>query len=205
MKKITVRQRQVLDHIIQYISDYGYPPTLMELTNLLGASSRNTAVKHVHALAQKGYIHWEKNKARGLRVLDTRQRAIENEISLPLIGSVRAGSPMLAEENVERHIPIPRHFMPTPGSHFLLRVQGESMINAGILENDIVIVRSQSQANVGEIVVALIENEATVKRLARSQNKLYLKAENDRVPDIHPFGAWSIQGRVVALMREHIT
>ncbi|MDZ7723411.1 MAG: transcriptional repressor LexA [candidate division KSB1 bacterium] len=206
MKPLTARQKQVLDIIIQFIREYRFPPTLKEITDLLGASSRNTAVKHVQALTKKGYLHWEKNKARSIRILDSGgQESDKTQVSLPLVGSVTAGSPMLSEENIERHITIPRHFIRTLDKHFLLKVQGESMKNAGILENDLVIVRSQTQAGTGDIIVALLGNETTVKRLEKSNGNLYLKAENPAFSDIHPTGEWSIQGRVVGLLREHIT
>ena len=205
MKNITPRQQHVLNLIRKFIRDYGYPPTLKELTDLLGASSRNTAVKHVQALAKKGFLHWEKNKARGLRVLAAAGQTSDNDpIKLPLVGSVTAGTPMLAEENIERHIPVPRQFIHSMHTHFLLQIRGESMKNAGILNEDLVIVRSQSQAKTGDIVVALVENETTVKRLAKSNGRLFLKAENEAFPDIHPSGEWSIQGRVVGLLREHV-
>ena len=205
MKGITSRQQTVLDIIIRYIREQGYPPTLRELADELGVSSRNSSVKHLTALAKKGYIIWEKNKARGIR-LARPQKVWEGEdmTSLPLIGAVTAGLPMLAEQNIERYVPVPRYLVHSGDEHFVLRVEGESMRNAGILDRDLVIVRSQQNANIGEIVVALIETEATVKRLAEADGRRYLKAENPAYPDIYPEGEWSIQGKVVALVRENM-
>ncbi|MDZ7315616.1 MAG: transcriptional repressor LexA, partial [candidate division KSB1 bacterium] len=179
--------------------------TLQELTEELGASSRNTAVKHLSTLARKGYIVWEKNIARGIRVLETGgELTVGKEVRLPLVGTVTAGMPILAEENIERYLAVPKYLLHSPGRHFLLRVKGDSMRNAGILHNDVVIVRSQQIADLGDIVVALIGNEATVKRLAAENGRLYLKAENPLYPDLRPEEEWSIQGKVVALLRENV-
>ena len=205
MKNLTSRQRTVLEIIARLMKEQGYPPTLKELADALGASSRNTAVKHLAALSRKGAIVWEKNKARGIRLLESSGLLDrEEELSLPLVGSVTAGTPMLAEENIERHVPVPRSLLRAGGRHFLLRIQGDSMRGAGILDQDLVVVRSQNSAELNDIVVALLENEATVKRLARAGDRLYLKPENPDYPDILPGGEWSIQGRVMALVRENV-
>jgi repressor LexA len=205
MKKITARQQTVLAIIARIIKEQGYPPTLQDLTDALGASSRNTAVKHLVALAKKGYIVWEKNKARGIRLIKSRE-LLDNdeEMNLPLVGAVTAGLPMLAEENIERYVPVPRFLVRNPGSHFLLRVKGLSMKNAGLLDKDLVVVRSQNQADVGDVVVALIDGEATVKRLAVQGERQFLQAGNPEYADIHPEGDWSIQGKVMALVRESV-
>lgn len=205
MKKITQRQQAVLDVISASIREKGYPPTLKELADALGVSSRNSAVKHLTALTKKGYIVWENNKARGIRLLEKAGGMdSENEVNLPLVGAVTAGVPMLAEENIERYVPVPRYLVKGSGRHFLLTVQGESMKNAGILDRDLVVVRSQAAAQPGDVVVALMDGEATVKRLAEKKGRRYLKAENPDYDDIHPDGDWSVQGKVVALLRENI-
>jgi repressor LexA len=205
MKGLTQRQRHVLEIIVRKIKEQGFPPTLQDLTEALGVSSRNTAVKHLTALARKKYIVWEKNKARGIRLLEPMGLLDgENEKSLPLVGAVTAGLPMLAEENIERYVPVPRYLCRSTQTHYLLRVQGDSMKNAGILDNDLVVVRSQSSAGVGDVIVALLDNEATVKRLASRGGERYLKAENPDYTDIHPTGEWTIQGKVVALVRENV-
>jgi repressor LexA len=205
MKGITARQQTVLEIIARIIKERGYPPTLQDLTDALGASSRNTAVKHLVALAKKGYILWEKNKARGIRLIKPMGLLdSEEEMNLPLVGAVTAGSPMLAEQNIERYVPVPRFLVRNTGSHFLLRVKGHSMKDAGLLDRDLVVVRSQNSADTGEVVVALIGGEATVKRLASDNGRQYLKAENPEYVDIHPESEWNIQGRVVALLRESV-
>ncbi len=205
MKKPSPRQKTVLEIILRWIREQGYPPTLKEMADELGVASRNSIVKHLTGLAKKGYIIWEDNKARGIRVVE-HMGLLDNEgeKSLPLVGEITAGLPLLAEENIECYVPVPRYLVRSDDRHFLLKVQGESMKNVGILAEDLVVVRSQNSANVGEIIVALIEDEATVKRLASKEGRRYLKVENPSFSDIHPSGSWSIQGKIVALVRENI-
>lgn len=204
MEKLTFKQEKALQVIRQKTREQGYPPTLKEITEALGAASRTTAVKYLNLLAKKGYISWEHNKARGIQVLLPGAEMEGDEVGLPLIGAVTAGLPMLAEQNVERYVMVPRHLLRSPERHFLLRVRGDSMIGAGILNNDLVVVRSQSDAQVGEVVVALLESEATVKRLALGQGRRYLHAENPAYADIYPEREWAVQGKVVALIREEV-
>ena len=205
MEKLSKRQREVLHVIITMIKEKGYPPTLKELAAALGAASRNTAVKHLAMLDRKGYILWEKNKARSIRIVEPLGFwDSDDEQSLPLVGSVRAGAPMLAEENIERYVPVPKYLIRSTDKHFLLKVQGESMKNAGILDEDLVVVRSQSSADVGDVVVALIGGDATAKRLAEKKGQRFLKAENPEFDDIFPTTEWSIQGKVVSLLRESV-
>ena len=204
MEKLTKRQQEVLETVIRLIKEKEFPPTLQELSDELGAASRNTAVKHLTMLDRKGYIRWEKNIARGIRVLEHKGLMDgEREASLPLVGSVPAGAPMLAEENIERYVPVPTYLLRS-GRHFLLRVKGDSMKNAGILNGDLVIVRSQSEADLGDVVVALMNGEATVKRLAAKEGQRYLKPDNPQYADIYPETEWRIQGKVVALLRESV-
>lgn len=205
MKKLTRRQQEVFETILHLMKEQEYPPTIKELTERLGAASRNTAVKHLAMLDRKGYIEWKKNTARGIKVLEHKVLLdSRDEWSLPLVGAVTAGIPMLAEENIERYMPVPKYLLQVAERHFLLRVRGESMRNAGILNGDLVVVRSQLEADIGDIVVALLETEATVKRLAVKEGQCYLKAENPAFSDIYPEREWSIQGKVVALMRETV-
>ncbi|MBN1540729.1 transcriptional repressor LexA [candidate division KSB1 bacterium] len=206
MEKLTEKQRRVLRLIVRSIQEKGYPPTLKDLADALGVSSRNTAVKYLTVLARKGYIVWERNTARGIQLVDSAGIASAGGgVLLPLVGSVTAGLPMLAEENIERHVQVPSYLVSSSVAHFLLRVRGDSMVGAGILDGDLVVVRSQSTADTGSVVVALLDGgEATVKRLMQREERRYLKAENPEYPDIHPAGEWSIQGRVVALVREAV-
>ena len=204
MEKLSVKQEKVLKFIAKTIRQQNFPPTLQEIADELGAASRNSAVKYLDTLQRKGYIKWGV-KARGIQLLEPKGLLDrEDELSLPLVGAVTAGLPMLAEENIERYVPVPRLLVSSLGTHFLLRVKGDSMKDAGILDGDLVIVRSGSSADHGDVVVALIENDATVKRLMMRDGKRYLKPENPDFPEIHPEGEWSIQGKVVGLIRESV-
>ena len=206
MKPLTDKQKNVLKLIAEKIKDVGYPPTLQELADELGVRSKNAVLKHLTALEKKGYIgKREGGAARGIRILESLGFLDGPNISrVPLVGSVPAGSPLLAEENVDRYLTIPQDLLPSKGDCFALKVQGDSMINAGILEDDLVVVHSTNSANNGDIVVALIGNETTVKRFMVTGNDRYLKPENPNYSDIYPTEEWSVQGRVVALIRESV-
>ncbi|MCH7755646.1 transcriptional repressor LexA [candidate division KSB1 bacterium] len=206
MKPLTDKQKNVLKLIAEKIKDAGYPPTLQELADELGVRSKNAVLKHLTALEKKGYIgKREGGAARGIRILESLGFLDGPGISrVPLVGSVPAGSPLLAEENVDRYLTIPQDLIPAKGECFALKVQGDSMINAGILEDDLVVVHSTNSANNGDIVVALIGNETTVKRFMVTGNDRYLKPENPNYSDIYPTEEWSVQGRVVALIRENV-
>ncbi|MFQ5864260.1 MAG: transcriptional repressor LexA [bacterium] len=206
MKALTEKQKNVLRLIAEKIKGVGYPPTLQELADELGVSSKNAVLKHLTALEKKGYIgKREGGAARGIRILESLGFLDSpDENSVPLVGAVAAGSPLLAEENVERYLTVPRYLLPSKGDYFALRVQGDSMIDAGIYQDDLVIVRATKRANNGDIVVALIGNETTVKRFMAKGNQKYLKPENPKYSDIQPREEWSIQGKVVALIRESV-
>jgi repressor LexA len=211
MKKLTKKQNWVLQAITQKINGNGVPPTLEELREDLGMSSKNAVLSHLEALVKKGYIE-RSNKARDIRVLKRveRERAFDrnlevgHEIEMPLIGTVAAGTPVLTEENIERFIYVPNYLVQSKQPCFALRVHGDSMQNAGIHDGDLVIVQSTQLAKNGDIVVALIGNEVTVKRLIVKENQRYLKAENPIFSDIHPDEPWSLQGKVLALIREQV-
>lgn len=206
MKPLTDKQKNVLRLIAEKIKEVGYPPTLQELADELGVSSKNAVLKHLTALEKKGYIgKREGGAARGIRILESLGFLDSpNENSVPLVGLVAAGSPLLAEENVERYVSVPRDMLPGRGEYFALRVQGDSMVNAGIFEGDLVLVQSTNSANNGDIVVALIGNETTVKRFVVNGQERYLRPENPNYSDIRPTEEWSVQGRVIALIRESV-
>jgi len=202
MKSLTNRQKEILKLIARHIDEKGYPPSYQELADVLNIKSKFAILKHIDALVAKGYLEKD-SSARGLRIVDSEYAPVSrNEVNIPLIGRVAAGFPILAQENVERYIPIPRALIKSEGRYFALKVRGDSMINAGIFEDDLVVVNSTNTASNRDIVVALLHDEVTVKRLMLERGKAYLKAENPQYDDIYPESEWSIQGKVVGLVRE---
>lgn len=204
MKLITDKQKTILKIIAETVDKSGYPPSYQEIADQLGFNSKNAVKKHIDALVSKGYLQKD-GLARSLKILDPEfSHSASLEAEVPLIGHVAAGFPILAEENVERYVPVPRSLIKAEGRYYALRVRGDSMINAGIIEDDLVIVKAATTANHTDIVVALINDEVTVKRLVIKGNVKYLKAENPAYNNIYPEEAWSIQGKVVGLVRENI-
>lgn len=207
MKALTKKQENVLKLIAEKVNADGFPPTLQELADKLGVASKNAVLKHLSALEKKGYIgKRESGAARGIRILESMGYLDgPNVSSVPLVGSVPAGSPLLAEENVERYLTVPKELLPSKkGEYFALKVQGDSMIDAGIHEDDLVVVQHTNYANNGDIVVALIGNETTVKRFMSNGEERYLKPENTKYTDIRPTEEWSVQGKVIALIRQSV-
>lgn len=198
---LTSRQQSILDFIRERIRSEGMPPTRVEISAAFGFASPNAAESHLRALAQKGAIVLEPGSARGIRLP---AQAEEEPEGLPLIGRVAAGSPILAQEHVQRHYPVdPQTF--SPRADFLLQVRGMSMIDAGILEGDLLAVHRTSQARNGQIVVARVDDDVTVKRLqARSDGLVELIAENRDYSPIIVDPARSqfcIEGIAVGLIR----
>ena len=171
MIKLTPRQTEVLDFIKRYMSDTGYPPTRADIAAELGFKSANASEEHLKALARKGAIEMIPGTSRGIKLPD--------EDGLPIVGRVAAGSPILAEEHIENHCEIPPSFF-NPPADYLLTVQGDSMIEVGILDGDLIAVHKTQNLNTGDIVVASIEDEVTVKRLKtnRSKYQITLLPEN---------------------------
>jgi len=200
---LTVRQRQVLEHIAASIRRSGIVPSVREIGSALGMRSPSTVHQHLTALERKGYIRRAGDRMRVLEVLDRRMVPNGEEVAhLPLVGRISAGHPVLAEENVEEMIPVPRKMVGWQDDNcFLLTVRGDSMIDAGIHDGDLAIVRSQPTARAGEIVVALLRDEATVKRLRYDGARPYLVAENPQYPPIAE--EFEIIGVVVGLLRRY--
>lgn len=198
MRDITKRQRQILDYIIWSISEKGYPPSVREIGQGVGLASSSTVHGHLNKLEDKGYIRRDPSKPRAIELLHNKilNRQI---INVPVVGKVTAGTPILAVENLEGHFPIAADLLPDQNV-FMLRIQGESMINSGIYDGDFVFVRQQSHASDGDIVVALIEDEATVKRFYKENGYIRLQPENELMSPIlveDPV----ILGKVVGLFR----
>ena len=199
---LTDRQRQILEHIAHSMRKNGVVPSVREIGHALGMRSPSTVHQHLTVLERKGYIKRDGARMRVLEVLDKRLRPDGDTVAhLPLVGRVSAGLPLLAEENIEEMLPVPRTMVGWHDDCFLLTVRGDSMINAGIFDSDLVIVHSQPTAQTGEIVVALIGEEATVKRLAQEGTRPYLAPENVNYSPIRE--EFEILGKVVGLLRRY--
>lgn len=202
MKKLTARQQQIYDYILSFTAENGYPPSVREIGQALDLSSPSTVHFHLKGLEEAGVI----NKAEGkTRAISVPGRPVAEEVDahanqVPVIGSVAAGSPILAQECIEDYLTFDTDGL--EGEHFALRVRGESMLNAGILPDDLVVVHRQQDARNGEIVVALFEDEATVKTLSRQNGQTWLLPEN---PDYEPIDGTCAQiiGKVVAVVRRY--
>ena len=204
-RDITDRQRQVLDFIKAEVARQGFPPSVRDIGEAVGLRSSSTVHAHLGALEAKGLIRRDPSKPRALEVLDRDDKPVPvvplpaNVVRLPVIGSVAAGVPTLAAENVETVFSLPTELVRDDAT-FVLRVKGESMIEAGILDGDYVVVREQPDAHNGEIVVAQIEDEATVKRFYREADRIRLQPENSTMEPIYARDV-QILGKVVAVFR----
>jgi len=195
------RQQIILDFIQERIKTKGYPPSVREIGEAVGLKSSSTVHAHLVQLEEKGYIRKDPSKPRAIIPINKEEDIEPNlsTISLPVVGNVAAGSPILAIENIETYFPVPVDFIGS-GNHYILRVKGESMIEAGILDGDYLIVREQADASNGEIIVAMLEDEATVKRYYKRDQYIELKPENSSMqPIISPEVA--ILGKVTGLLR----
>lgn len=208
-RKITKRQQQIYDFIRAYQAENGYPPSVREMASAVGLSSPSTVHAHLSALEDHGLIKRNASKPRALEVFNedgsasglaqVTESPSRGTVSLPLVGRVAAGLPILAEQNVEETFTVPTEIA-TDSSSFILEVHGNSMINVGIFNGDFIIVREQKSAMNGEIVVAMIDGEATVKTFYKEAGKVRLQPENDSMEPIYAENP-TILGKVVALMR----
>ncbi len=204
MKGLTKRQEEILTYIADFIVEHRFPPSYQDIADAFGIASKNGVVRHLKALIRKGYIEKTDTSARSIRIIDQKYQTSNNTFNVPIVGRVAAGLPIWAEENIEDYVTVPRKIIKTEGRYFALRVQGDSMISAGIYDGDLAIVRSEEKGSNGDIVVALTDDEVTVKRLVSKGKQYYLKAENPDYPDIYPQQEWRIQGKVVGLIRDSI-
>jgi repressor LexA len=200
MKGLTAKQRRVLDVIRQWLKTRGQPPTVREIGNEIGVASSCTVQRHLDALERKGFIKRDRYKYRSIELADAPFPIFGRALNVPILGSIAAGSPILASENIEDTFPLPIDVV-GDDQMFMLRVRGDSMVNAGIFDGDLVAIRQQPDANNGDIVAALIEDEATVKRFYREGNHVRLQAEN---PNYAPILAQDVKvlGRVVMSIRQ---
>lgn len=199
MEKLTARQQQVLDVIKDHIEDTGYPPTRAEIAKSLGFKSPNAAEEHIKALARKKHIEIVQGASRGIRLP-------ESESGIPLVGRVAAGSPILAEEQIDEYVDLPRALF-SPTADFLLQVQGLSMKDIGILEDDLIAVHKTDRVRNGDIVVARVGDDVTVKRYEKNGSTVVLYPENE---DFDPITVdlteedFSIEGLYVGVIRRSI-
>ena len=197
---ISGRQRQILDFIRQKSEIQGYPPSVREIGHAVGLKSTSTVHGHLLKLEKKGYIRRDPNKPRAIEVLSAAGASkLGSSVVVPLVGRVTAGLPVLAIENIEDYFPLPKDFG-EPDTLFMLKVTGDSMIDSGILDGDLVVVRQQKNAENGEIVVALLGDEATVKRFFKDKNKIRLQPDNSLMEPIIVEDV-SILGKVVGVIR----
>jgi repressor LexA len=201
---LTGRQQEIWDFLVDYVDRHGYPPTVREIGEAVGLASPSTVHAHLANLERAGLLKRDPTKPRALELVGREPTAFgaSEPPRLPLVGQIAAGGPLLAEENIEDHVTVPERL----NGDFLLRVKGDSMVNAGILEGDLVIVRRAQDARNGDIVVALAgedetADEATVKRFFRDNGRIRLQPENDAM---EPIFAEHVQilGKVVGVFRE---
>ena len=199
--KISKKQKEILEFMKSEILSKGFPPSVREICEAVGLKSTSSVHAHLETLERNGYIHRDPTKPRAIEILDDTFNLNRTEmVNVPIIGRVAAGSPILAQENIEGYFPVPMEYMPNEQT-FMLNVKGESMINAGILDGDRVIVRQQPTAENGDMVVALTEeNEATVKRFYKEDGYYRLQPENDHMDPIIIHGEITILGKVIACL-----
>jgi len=196
---LTKRQQEIFDFVKRYAGEHGYPPTVRDIGQAIGLTSSSTVHAHLANLEKLGLLRRDPTKPRAIEVLVDKAKQAVAPSGLPLVGQVAAGSPVLAEQNIEEYVPVPGIAGGDEGE-FILRVKGDSMIDAGILEGDHVIVRRQDSASDGEIVVALVGEEATVKRFYREKDHVRLQPENAALDPIRTRDV-QVLGRVVGVCR----
>ena len=206
---LTARQQEIWNFLVQYVDGHGYPPTVREIGEAVGLASPSTVHAHLANLERAGLLKRDPTKPRALELSRARRVEPDAEIAasarkLPLVGEIAAGGPLLAEQNIEDYLAVPEP-LSRGGEEFLLRIKGDSMVNAGILDGDIVVVRRQQDARDGDIVVALAgddeaADEATVKRFFRESGRIRLQPENDALEPLFPRNV-QILGKVIGVFR----
>lgn len=191
--KISEKQKEILEYVKNHIINRGYPPTVRDICEAVSLKSTSSVHSHLETLEKKGYIRRDPTKPRAIEIMDDCFNLTRREmVNVPMIGNVAAGQPILAVENIESYFPVPAEFMPNADA-FMLKVKGESMINAGIFDGDNILVEKCSTAENGDMVVALVEDSATVKTFYKEADHIRLQPENDNmlpiiVPDCQVLG-----------------
>lgn len=198
--KISDKQREILEYIKAEILNKGYPPAVREICEAVKLKSTSSVHAHLETLEKNGYIRRDPTKPRAIEIVDENFNLTRREmVNVPIVGRVAAGEPILAVENIENYFPIPAEFMPNEQT-FILQVQGESMVNAGILDGDYILVEQQTTANDGDIVVALVDDSATVKTFYKENGYYRLQPENDFMEPIIVSDVM-IMGKVIGTFR----
>ena len=198
--KISAKQEEILEYIKSQILERGFPPSVRDICEAVHLKSTSSVHSHLETLEKNGYIHRDPTKPRAIEILDDSFNFNRREmVNVPVIAHVAAGEPLLAEQNIENYCPIPMEYMPNKQT-FMLKVHGESMINAGILDGDLVLVEQSSVADNGDIVVALLDDSATVKRFYKEEGIFRLQPENDALEPIIVRDL-QIMGKVIGVFR----
>ena len=206
--KISSRQEEILEFINKKIKEAGYPPSVREIAKAVGLSSSATVHSHLKKLEELGFLKRNPSKPRAISVISTHKQEPElnlsenNLVFVPVLGNIAAGKPILAEENIEDYFPLTPDFVKGQNEVFMLNVRGDSMVNAGILDRDLVVVRKQETAINGEIIVALLEEEATVKRFFKGKSEIKLMPENDYMEPMIVKDV-KILGKVIGIIRKY--
>lgn len=200
MEETTERQRRILEVIHEFTAEQGYPPSVREIGERVGLSSSSTIHAHLKTLERRGLISRDPTKPRALRSEMAPRGTVPDTIVMPVIGKVAAGVPITAQENIEGEFVLPASFA-RGSENFMLRVQGDSMVEAAILDGDLIVVRPQRTADNGEIVVAMVDGEATVKRFYREDGRVRLQPENAAMEPIYSSDV-TVVGRVEAVVRK---
>ncbi len=199
MRDLSLRQKQILAYLKSEVKKKGYPPSVREICDAVGLKSTSTVHSHLSQLEKRGLIHRDPTKPRAIEILDNDEQ--KELINVPIVGIITAGTPILAVENIEDTFPLPLNYLNTNGDVFMLRVKGESMIEAGIYDRDLIVVRQQSFAENGDIVAALLEDSATVKTYYKEANCIRLQPENASMSPIYAKDV-KILGKVIGLFRK---
>lgn len=182
--RITEKQREILEYIKQEILNKGYPPTVRELCDAVHLKSTSSIHSHLESLEKNGYIRRDPSKPRAIEIVDDNFNLTRREVvNVPIVGSIAAGQPLLAIQNIDNYFPIPAEYMPNQET-FMLRVKGDSMINVGIFSGDVILVKQQSTASNGDIVAAMVDDSATVKTFYKENDHIRLQPENDTMEPI---------------------
>ena len=199
--KISKKQSEILEFIKSEVLQKGYPPSVRDICEAVALKSTSSVHAHLETLEKNGYIRRDPTKPRAIEIVDDNFNLTRRElVNVPLVGTVAAGQPLLAVENIDSYFPIPQEYLPNKQT-FLLRVKGESMINVGIFDGDDVLVAQQQDAKNGDMVVALVDDSATVKTFYREKDHIRLQPENDSMDPILVYGDLKILGKVIGVIR----